>query len=62
MYIVSFLLVTYFGFFFLRGHNFGKFLNLLAQIKKGDVDGINVRQGKLQVSKTADVTRIVTRY
>jgi hypothetical protein len=32
-----------------RGQNFVNFLSLLAQFKKGDVDGIHVRLGKLQV-------------
>lgn len=31
-----------------RGPNFEEFLNLLAQFKRGDVDGIRVRLGKLQ--------------
>ncbi|XP_070186518.1 phosphorylase b kinase regulatory subunit beta-like isoform X2 [Littorina saxatilis] len=32
----------------IKGQNFGEFLGLLAQIKKGMVDGIHVRLGKLQ--------------
>ena len=32
-----------------RGQNFTDFLDLLAQVKKGSVDGIPVRLGKLQV-------------
>ena len=33
----------------IRGQNFSEFLNLLAQLKRGDVDGVRVRVGKLQV-------------
>ncbi|KAK6186118.1 hypothetical protein SNE40_008216 [Patella caerulea] len=32
----------------IRGHNFGEFLDLLAQFKKGSVDGVRVRLGRLQ--------------
>lgn len=32
----------------IRGHNFVEFLELLSQFKKGDVDGIRVRLGRLQ--------------
>ncbi|XP_059167825.1 phosphorylase b kinase regulatory subunit beta-like isoform X4 [Physella acuta] len=32
----------------IRGHNFVEFLELLSQFKKGDVDGIRVRVGRLQ--------------
>ncbi|KAH9489748.1 hypothetical protein Btru_036653 [Bulinus truncatus] len=32
----------------IRGHNFAEFLELLSQFKKGDVDGIRVRLGRLQ--------------
>ncbi|XP_046550516.1 LOW QUALITY PROTEIN: phosphorylase b kinase regulatory subunit beta-like [Haliotis rubra] len=31
-----------------RGHNFGEFLDLLSQFKKGSVDGIRVSLGRLQ--------------
>jgi len=34
----------------IRGQNFSEFLDLLAQFKSGDVDGIKVRVGKLQVN------------
>lgn len=33
----------------IRGKNFSEFLDLLAQFKSGDVDGIRVRVGRLQV-------------
>lgn len=33
----------------IRGHNFAEFLELLSQFKRGDVDGIRVRLGRLQV-------------
>lgn len=32
----------------IKGQNFGHFLNLLSQFKKGNVDGIHIRLGKLQ--------------
>ncbi|BFZ13480.1 hypothetical protein BsWGS_16519 [Bradybaena similaris] len=32
----------------IRGHNFAEFLELLSQFKRGDVDGIRVRLGRLQ--------------
>lgn len=32
----------------IRGQNFNEFLDLLAQFKKGNVDGIHIRLGKLQ--------------
>ncbi|GFN77190.1 phosphorylase b kinase regulatory subunit beta, partial [Plakobranchus ocellatus] len=32
----------------IRGHNFVEFLELLSQFKRGDVDGIRVRLGRLQ--------------
>ena len=35
---------------YFRGPNFSEFLDLLSQFKRGDVDGVRVRIGKLQVS------------
>jgi hypothetical protein len=35
---------------YFRGPNFSEFLDLLSLFKRGDVDGVRVRIGKLQVS------------
>lgn len=52
-----FWLMIFIGF--IRGSNFRKFVNFLAQLKQGEVEGLKVRVDRLQsLIKTACIERL----